>query len=404
MSAGEIALLALLGLGIAAAGFVLTELCVRAWLARFGRYYVWQPYSRTHMQLDRETLPTLEVATRMEFNSDGERGDPPPSESNGTFRVLVAGGSVAECYFVDQENSWPYVVQRVLSRKENLERLGARRVHVGNIGRSLVTCRHIEQMLARLLPRYPRLDAIVFMVGASDLVHWLERRTPEVIDEPEPKASQVFAAHPEGPFGWTVHTLALRRVASYWRRRLMRPIEVRERAGKRLGQARAMRARAKEILHDVPDPKPFLDHFEHYLRRLVERARIHAPRVIIARQPWLEKRLTPEEEKLLWNFGAGRPYEGDVSAYYSHELVWRLMKQVDQRTSDVARELGVQQVDVMPRLESNFEIYYDELHFTPKGCALVGQVVAQAILDAPVAASSASPVRARGEPHAHVTQ
>jgi lysophospholipase L1-like esterase len=315
---------------------------------------------------------------------------------------LIAGGSVAECYFVDQEYSWPYVVQRVLGREESLERLGADHVHVGNIGRSLVTCRQIDYMLSRLLDRYPRLDAIVFMVGASDLVYWLERRAPREIEEAEPKPSQVFAAHPEGPFGWTPRTLALRRIASHWRRRLMRPIEVRERAGKRLGKAREMRARAKVIIDQVPDPKPLLDHFDRYLRRLIQRARAHAPVVILARQPWLERRFTPEEAKLLWNFGAGRPYEGEVTTYYSHDVVWKLMHALDRRASEIARELGVPEIDMMSRVEPNFENYYDELHFTPKGCGLIGQSIARALLEAQSPIRSSAPVLSR-EPHPQVT-
>ncbi len=403
MTTTDVVFLAVAALALGAAAFVAIELAARAWLARYGRYHVWQPYARTRMQLDRETLPTLEPETHIEVNSDGERGDPPPHDFSRTYRVLVAGGSVAECYFVDQENSWPYVVQRVLNRPENLDRLGAEHVHVGNIGRSLVTCRHIDYMLSRLLDRYTRLDAIVLMVGASDLVHWLERRAPREIDDSEPKASQVFAAHPEGPFGWTTHTLALRRIASHWRRRLMRPIDVRERAGKRLGQARAMRARAKVIVHEVPDPKPLLDHFDRYLRRLVQRARAHAPHVIIARQPWLEKSFTAEEAKLLWNFGAGRPYEGDVTTYYSHELVWNLMHQIDRRVTEIARELGVKQIDMKACLEPTFDNYYDELHFTPKGCGLIGEAIAQALLEVPEPVRSSAPVRARGETHAQVT-
>jgi hypothetical protein len=45
---------------------------------------------------------------------------------------------------------------------------GARHAHVGNLGRSLTTCRQIDLVLERVLPRYHGLDAVVLMVGASD--------------------------------------------------------------------------------------------------------------------------------------------------------------------------------------------------------------------------------------------
>jgi hypothetical protein len=362
------------------ASFVVAELVARVVLRIGGRYFVWTPYSRVRMHLDRDVFPALDPEVRFDVNEDGERGDMLPPDWSRTYRILVAGGSAAECYYLDQDSTWPQVIQRALSRADNLRALGVARVHVGNVSRSLVACRHVHSMLERILPRYSRLDAIVFMVGASDVVHWLERRTPPVIEDEVIPPSQLFGKHPEGPFGWGPRTLALRRIASYWNKRLRRPIEVRDRVGKRLALARAMRARANEIVDDVPDPEPMLEHFGAEFRRLVELAKRHAKRVIVVRQPWFDKAFTPDEEKRLWNFGAGRPYAEEVTTYYSHAVVWRLMRRVDELASRLASELGVEQIDLMPVLPRSFEIYYDELHHTPKGCDLVGENVARAIV------------------------
>ena len=362
---------------------VVVELVARAWMARRGPYYVWTPFARMRIELDREALPSLPAVAHWEVNADGERGAPPPSASGKTYRVLVTGGSAAECYFLDQKDTWAEVIARELAQPDLRAALGADHVHVGNAARSLVACEEIELMLRRTLPRYTRLDVVVFLVGASDVVHWLEKSTPACV-EPKPiPASQVFAWHPEGPFGWGPRTLALRRIASLWNKRIRRPVEVRERAGKRLDDARRMRQRAKEVLDRTPDPAPMLDHFEMHLRRLVELVRAKGARVLIARQPWLEKQLTPEERARLWNFGAGRPYAQEVTTYYAHETVWRLLAAVDERAVRVARELGVEELDLNAVVPRDFEHYYDELHHTPKGCELVGRAVAGKIVGMP---------------------
>lgn len=368
--------------GIAALGaaFVALELAARAWLRARAQYYVFAPHARLEMELDRGVLPRLEPVVRFEVNADGERGDPVPDDWSRTFRVLVAGGSVAECWLLDQPSQWPSVIQRLLSTPESLARLGVDRVHVGNVARSLVDCRQIDLMFERIFPRYPRLDVVVLLVGASDVVHWLEKATPESLEDEPISAADCFDEHPEGPFGWGPRTLALRRIASRWKKRVLRPVERRTRTGKRLGDARAMRARAKVVLDRVPDPAPMLDHFEKYFRELVLRARAKAGRVIVVRQPWFEKEYTPEEAALMWNFGQGRPYRGEVTTYYSHRVVWELMRRIDERTSRLARELGAEQVDLMPLLPRDLSIYYDELHHTPAGCEVVGGAVAQAIL------------------------
>jgi hypothetical protein len=94
-------------------------------------------------------------------------------------------------------------------------------------------------MFDRILPRYERLDAIVLMVGASDLVHWLEKGTPARIDRDELPLDSIFSQHPEGPFGWSRSTLALRRVAAACRRRVWRPVVRRRNAGRRCSSCRA---------------------------------------------------------------------------------------------------------------------------------------------------------------------
>lgn len=370
-----------IGVGAVAAFGVATELVLRAILPRRGPYFVWAPFARTRLVIDRETLPTLEKEARWEINADGERGSPPPADWKRAYRILVTGGSAAECYFLDQASTWAEVIARELSTHAALAKLGVERVHVGNVARSLVACEEIDLMLERTLPRYERLDAVVLMVGASDVVHWLEKRTPPRIERHAIPASQVFAWHPEGPFGWTPKTLAARRVASYWNKRLRRPVEVRERAGKRLADARAMRARAKELVTTLPDPRPMLEHFEEHLETLVRRLQARGARVVIARQPWLEKELTPDERALLWNFGAGRPYSQEVTTYYAHESVWKLMAQVDARASELAKRLGAEEVELNALVPRDFEHYYDELHHTPKGCAIVGRAIARAIVD-----------------------
>ncbi|MBL8857321.1 MAG: hypothetical protein JNL28_02295 [Planctomycetes bacterium] len=368
------------GLAAAVVSFVAAELVARAWLARFGRAYVWAPYGRVRMYLDREVLPTLEPIVEHHTNAEGERGDWLPDDTSSMFRILVVGGSAAECWFLDQASSWPNIVQKTLREPQNRQRLGVDHVHVGNIGRSLVTTRHLDAILARVLPHYAKVDAIVFMVGVSDLILWLEQGAPKTLTEEPIPSSALFTQHPDGPFGWRPGTLALRRIASAWNRRLRRPITVRERVGKRLGEVRLMRQNAREMVHEMPDPTAMLAGFERWFEILLERAKQKSPHVLVVHQPWLEREFTPEEEKLLWSFGAGRPYAGVVTRYYDHDVAWKLHRLVDRSVTEVAQRAGVEQLDVMPLVPADFEHYYDDHHHTPKGCDIIGRAVAEKLL------------------------
>ena len=138
----------------------------------------------------------------------------------------------------------------------------------------------VESMINR------RLDAIVIMVGGNDVFHWLERGAPSPYPATPVPVRRFFACHPEGPFTWRLAQWALVELARRLRRRWLRPIEVWERAGAWIAEARAMRARAVELRTAVPDPSVMLNRFELHFRRLLQRARAHARRVLVARQPW----------------------------------------------------------------------------------------------------------------------
>jgi len=380
--------LLLLGLALL---FVAAELLTRALLARFGRYYVFQPHSRTVMPLDPAVFPNCDSHVHISINSLGERGSPLPPDLSRTFRILVGGGSAAECYFLDQPSSWPEATARSLSTPSNLARLNRSAVHVGNVARSLTDCRALHLLFSRILPRYPRSDVILLMTGASDLVRWLEDHTPSTIPSPPIPPSTLFARHPEGPFGWSPSTLALRRVVASLRHHLLRPLESREPAGKRMLANRASRANATRILTSIADPAPMLAAYEHHLRALLALLQLHSPRVILIKQPWLERSFTPAEERSLWMFGDGRPYSEPVTAYYDRTLIYSLLRRLDAVTDRVAADHHTTSLELRSHIPADFLHYYDEMHNTPKGCALVGHLVANAILSPPPSGSGAAP-------------
>lgn len=363
--------------GILALLPIVAELATRAWLRARGGYFVLRPWSKVEMGIDRSILPQLEDRVRIEANRDGERGPEPPTQWGDTYRVLVAGGSAAECYMLDQDSEWAAVVRKRLQAEPGA--LGARAVHLGNVSRSLVPCEAIDLILQRSLPRCPRLDLVVLMIGASDVVAWLERGCPTTLTEGEYTPPRVFAEHPEGPYSWSLRGLALRQLASYLQRRFTGAVGRREDVGGMIAKNRAMRARGT-VVDEVADPSAMLAGFETWLRRVVATARTRAGRVLIVRQPWLRREFTAEEDARLWNFGAGRPYAEEVTTYFSHDVVNMLMGAVAETAGRVADEEGVEQLDLMERLDHDFETFYDRLHFTRQGAQVVGDLVADAIL------------------------
>lgn len=378
----------LLTLAALAALLLLGELGARVLLRRGGRY-VWPPGMRLHMTLDCRALPNLEPRVRIDINKEGERGGPLPAcDPAELFRVLVAGGSAAECYFLDQTTSWPGALEGLLARPEVRERLGRRHVHVGNVARSGVgAAEALVQVFRGLAPRYGRLDAVVIMAGAADVVNWLRQGAPEDQEPRDLEEDELFARHPGRSYGWRPRQTALAELARRLRARLLRPVVRRENAGKKLAAARAMRADARTIIREMPDPTIMLDRFERHFREALRLASGMARRVVVVQQPWFHKQHSPEEQACLWNGGRGNPYLETVDTYYAFEVIAGLMEKVDARCAALCRESGAARVELMPVLERSLRTYYDFFHFTPEGA----QRVAEAVLPA-VAGEAPAPV------------
>ncbi len=379
---------------LAPAALVLTiaamELAARWWLRHRRQYYVFAPGLRLRVYPDRQVFPQLEPLIHIEINGDGERGDEAPRNQDGLYRVLVAGGSQAEGYLLDQQSSWPGALQRELQRAEHLATLGAARVHVGNIARSGVGSEALDLILERTLPRYQRLQLIIILVGASDILSWLEAGAPP-FRPPRVRTTDVFGCHPEGPFMWRPRQLALVEIARRIQQRRLRPLQVQNGAASWIADARAMRARAKVIRSTVPDPAPILDSFVTQLQRVLQRAKANADRVLLVRQPWFDKDYSPEEAAHMWHGAAGRAWQQEVTIYYSFEVVSRLMHLLDEKAAIVANAVRVEQLDLKTVLDRSLRTYYDCFHFTPAGAERVAAAVAARILQRPsVWGSSAS--------------
>lgn len=365
---------------VVAALIAAAELSSRWWLRHRSRYYVWPPHARIEIQMDPDTFPELERRSRFYINADGERGGDVRADEPGLYRVLVVGGSAVECFGLDQPSSWPGNLEGLLNAPDHLARLGARRVHVGNIGHSGVGSAELELILTRMLPQYGHLDAILIMVGASDVYHWLEEGASPARPPPCVPELLLFAQHPRRPFGWKPRAWALAELASRLRRRWVQRPEVKERAGTWVANARRMRAQATELRSVVPDPTVVLEHFEEHFSRLVRAARAKADRVLIVRQPWFDGEYTTEEIGHFWQGGVGKAWKEKISVYYNLKVLNRLLGCVDSQVARVADMLGIPHLDVRPLLTGRLRHYYDHDHHTSAGAAVIARAVANALL------------------------
>ena len=111
--------------------------------------FVWRPYEKYKFFLDEKAFPNFKSPAHFIINADGERGDNFNISNKSCCRILVAGGSAAECYFLDQKDSWPEVMANNLRSSEFLKITGQKSLHVGNIGKSGIDTADLKEILAQ---------------------------------------------------------------------------------------------------------------------------------------------------------------------------------------------------------------------------------------------------------------
>jgi hypothetical protein len=370
--------LTLAGLALAP---VAAELAARLWFRYLAGVYVHEPFTRQRLTTDPRVLPRQSPRIRYDVNSLGARGAEPPAGRGRTFHVLAAGGSAVECFMLDQDDSWPERVGRLLVAPENLARLGADRVHVTNLGRTSFTAECLCYVLPRVLPRHEPVDVLLVMIGVSAVNYWTGIGTPSHLPPPEPPWWYV-SWHRERRWGWAPRRTALAELARRWRQVLTRPVQRRENTGRTMAQWRQLRAAAREVRDSYGCPDEWLARFEQALGRVVSLARPYARRVVLVSQPWFDKAdPTPEEEALFWHGPVGDPRYQATDVYYSHRVLCELMRMTDAATERVGRAHGVEVIRPAEAVPASAETYYDHFHFTVRGAALLADYVADKILE-----------------------
>jgi hypothetical protein len=220
------------------------------------------------------------------------------------------------------------------------------------------------------------------MVGGSDLMNWLKKGAPTAYTPNPVPIEEAFEINPEKQFSWRPKRSAFSDILREIRRKWFRSVKVVQRCGRWIGKARAMRAQATEIRDYVPDPENMLSNYERNLRELLNTAKLHADRVLIVGSPWLEKKhYTSEEISHSWHGGIGDSFKGEnVTVFYSLEVYSHLMRLLNLRAAQVADELDIEYVNLMPLLEPSLNSFYDHIHFAPAEAAVAAEAIAKRLL------------------------
>jgi lysophospholipase L1-like esterase len=351
-------------------------------------YYMLFPGTRV-FEPDSRFIHGITGPARYEVNPGGFRGrDFGPDSSE--FRILLVGGSTTECTLLDVDEHWATIAEKQLKMRDG------RALWVGNVGRSGLTGRDHALTLKYLLQQYPRIDMVVVLLGVNNLTVALRQGDNYVVPPPitDPAAEKrqmrnTFVMSPEGlhrPMsdGYTVerenwyesirlYDLARRAKTGRKAKQIVNAV-----GGSQLGQWREHRRNASRMIDEMPDmDKPLLE-FRSNLETIVDIAEENRATLLFMTQPSLYKYdITPAEEKLLWLGGTGPFQDVPGQAYYTVRVLTDALNRYNTTALETCEAHGLRCLDLANAVPKDTTMLYDDVHFTEKGSALVGRLVAE---------------------------
>lgn len=352
------------------------------------QYFISPPGMRAVFRPSPEIMPGVEGESQFSINEHGLRGDPFLPDQ--TYRILAVGGSATECLFLDNKKAWPYLLQEFLNAKAE----SGKRFWVGNAGRSGFNTRNHIVQVTQLTGQYPRVDALLILVGVNDVLYRLQadkhyRSFPGVeglsSSEYQALMASSFSVLPSGSFQYPLYipTELSSRLHAVKRRffNSPNPALIQDDAGKIYIEWRKNRRSAAFLRTSLPDLSTALEEYARNINRIIDYANTKQMKVIFVTQPAMWRSdLTKEEENLLWMGGVG-DYQTELGhEYYSSAALAEALNVYNTTLLTTCRNRNILCIDLANQLPMNTSVFYDDVHFNESGSGQVARIIGAELL------------------------
>ena len=320
-----------------------------------------------------------------ETNAFGMRGRLPAAEDR--LRIVALGGSTTECFVLSLEESWPWRLEHLLSRRAG----GG--VWVGNAGRAGRNSRQHYFDARYVVPQVGRVDVALLMVGINDLFNRMiqgerfDRVDVEALDAGGEYVRTALEAS-DVVDGWPgdLRLIARGRKALEALSLLSpRRREIRRTLNHALPDfyvwARAMRGAGRPV-DQAPPMDEALAEFERNLSLTIDLLRSHGAAPVLITQPalWRDD-LRDDERAALWLGSAdGWPPNAEGGPYYTVPVMARLLDRYNAALRTLAAERGLDLIDLATLLPAGLDTCYDDIHFNEEGSRRAAEILAERLM------------------------
>lgn len=365
-----------------------SELLLRSAAPSFRGYSALPPGASWTLTAVPEVLHGLTGVSHVRVNRFGVRGRT-FGDGRAQYRILAVGGSTTLCRALDDTEVWTHLLEVDLGRT-----VDGREVWVGNVGRDGASTRDNVLHLKYLLPQYPRMDAVVALVGVNDMMPALHQgwqyRPPAPVTQPAAEAAQLprafalFPGSPRDPGVSGAQPPPWYKATALWRlgRQAKQALERRRTIKMGVaGESPLVEGRLERAAAPKVDSLPSLDapivEYRRNLNAMADLAAAAGARLVLVTQPsaWREG-MSDGEEHQLW-LGLIATEGAAAAPYFTTRALSRAMARYNGTLLDVCRERKLDCVDAATLLPHDTSAMYDDIHFNEQGSRLLARVLAE---------------------------
>lgn len=324
--------------------------------------YVWPPNHEYVFNPNPSIFNGISGESHFTINRFGYRGNEIKNHDD-EYRILIVGGSTSESLYLDNEETWPYLLREKLGKTIN-----NKKVVTMNIGKSGHGLRN-NLLALKYLPDYYEPDLIIILTGANDVLFKLSRKSAwKPFNESEHDGTESYTFTVSSGYTWK-STIIYKIYKSIDLK--FKKIKPQDGIGNTLAENRLKRQNAENWINEIPDLTSALEDYEISLERVIELSKEKNSTLLLMTQPYLYKEnMTLEEDASLW-----MTYDfGDI--YYPTETMIYSMQEFNNRLLKVCENnKDIFCIDLEKKVPKTLDYTYDDMHFNENGASFVAEEI-----------------------------
>ncbi|MCK4671403.1 MAG: SGNH/GDSL hydrolase family protein [Candidatus Aegiribacteria sp.] len=313
-----------------------------------------RPYRRVELEVN---LPGITPGGIWTTNAWGMRGEDPPADWDEWFTIVTVGGSTTADYYIDDSLTWSWIIQDRLREVHP-------RTWVGNCGIPRhSTAEHallVREVLSEVKP-----DIALFLVGINDVGQFLRGEDALNVSLPETGLRQAIFKH-----------CMLMQVLYKLKIVYVDKAPVLSEAVDPMFIEEPLLSPERELPDDLHELIPQPDDYRNRIEAIILECRKFDITPVFMTQPLLY------EDNDYWRGRKGGSYWfGGTDSEFSAASYWLILNTLNNDLIEVCEKEGVAYLDLASLIPHSRGVFYDSMHLTEYGAALVGEVAADYLIE-----------------------